>query len=102
MLTKSLFSTHSVDHIAGSLQTSVGKLKKLINKNGIPYIKVGHQWRLEQESYEHLMEKLTCHSFSIDVPIVNTGGYEVKYTTQTSTSQFAKAQNVLRNEMQRK
>ena len=102
MLTKSLFSTHSVDNIAGSLQTSVGKVKKLINKNNIPYLKVGHQWRLEQESYEQLMEKLTCHSFSIDDQTVSIGGSRVEYTTQTNISQFDKAQNVLRNEMQRK
>ena len=102
MLTKSLFSTHSVDNIAGSLQTSVGKVKKLINKNNIPYLKVGHQWRLEQESYEQLMEKLTCHSFSLDEPIVNTGGSKVEFTSQTNISQFDKAQSALRNGMQRK
>ena len=101
-MTKSLFSTHSVDHIAGSLQTSVGKLKKLINKNGIPYIKVGHQWRLEQESYEHLMEKLTCHSFYTGDRTANTGGSKVEFTSQTNISQFEKAQSALRNGMQRK
>ena len=101
-MTKSLFSTHSVDHIAGSLQTSVGKLKKLINKNGIPYIKVGHQWRLEQESYEHLMEKLTCHSTYIQETTLNTGGSQVEYISVKNTSQFAKAQDVLRKEMRGK
>ncbi len=71
-------------------------------KHNVPYIKVGHQWRVEQESYELFMEKLQCHSFSTDDRTVNIGGSRVEYTTQTNTSQFDKAQSALRNEMQRK
>ena len=99
---KSLFNTHSIDEVAYSLQTSVGKVKKLMLKHNIPYLKVGHQWRFEQESYEQLLEKLKCHSFSLDEPIVNTGGSKVEFTSQTNISQFDKAQSALRNGMQRK
>ena len=101
-MTKYLFNTHSIDSVAGSLQTSVGKIKKLILKHNVPYIKVGHQWRVEHGQYRLLMEKLQCHSFSLDEPIVNTGGSKVEFTSQTNISQFDKAQSALRNGMQRK
>jgi len=60
-VTKFLFNLHnteSIDVVAGSLQTSVGKVKKLMKLHKIPYIKVGHQWRLEQKSYEKFLRKL--------------------------------------------
>ena len=71
-------------------------------KHNVPYIKVGHQWRVEQESYELFMEKLQCHSSFTQEKTVSFGGSEVKYTSEINTSQFVKAQNVLRNEMQKK
>ena len=58
VLMKSLFKTHSVDDIAISLQSSNGKIKKLLKLHDVPYIKVGHQWRVRQESYELFIDKL--------------------------------------------
>ena len=99
---ETIIPTIAIEDIAGELQTSVGKLKKLCKSNHIPYMKVGHAWRFKQENYELLMESLQCrylYSSENDQNIIKS---KVKYTSETNSSQFVKAQDVIRKEMQKK
>jgi hypothetical protein len=99
---ETIIPTIAIEDIAGELQTSVGKLKKLCKLNHIPYMKVGHAWRFKQENYELLMESLQCRYLYSNENDQNITKSKVKYTSEIGSSQFVKAQDVIRNEMQKK
>jgi len=94
--------TVAIEDIAGELQTSVGKVKKLCKLNNIPYMKVGHAWRFTKENYELFMGSLECRYLYSNENNQSITKSKVKFIGETNSSQFAKAQDVIRNEMQKK
>lgn len=95
-----LVETIPIEDIAANLQINKHKVKSLVKKHSIPYIKIGHKWRVEQESYLLLLEKLRCHSGYTSGEMSGTS--KVKFTSETTASPLDKLRTVIQSAKQKK